>query len=427
MSQRILLLKFYYYGEVIDVAVFVRDGIVVKSKGFVNKDICNNNMCIDLRSYGIALPGFIDIHTHLRGLNLSYKEDEETGTMAAARGGFTAVIDMPNTIPRIDNIDALENKIRSLREKAYVDYGIYISPSDRISRMNLMLDVDGVIGVKIFPEDLKYIDIVLEILRRRNFDKLMIVHAEHPDYISECEAGLRWRCRSIDSELAALRILGELSRHGDRIHVTHVTNTAVLQYAKNMGFSIDTCPHYLYLSSEDERILGCIAKVNPPLREPSIRDELLRSIKMFDAISTDHAPHSIEEKSKSFDECPAGIPSLDIAGSLILNLIHMGFLSIDDVIKLTSLGPAKVIGIDRWGCIHEGCVASYTIVDLTSEIIVDPNKFYSKAKFSPYRGRRLRGVVKATVVRGYVVFRNDDLDEKPVPEPLTKFMVRKWV
>ncbi len=427
MSQRVLILKVYYYGEAIDVMIFIRDGIVVKSKGFVDKDLCNSNTCVDLRSYGTALPGFIDIHTHLRGLQLSYKEDEETGTMAAARGGFTAVIDMPNTIPKIDNIDALENKIRSLRERAYVDYGIYISPSDNISRTNLMLDAEGVIGIKIFPEDLKYINVVLDMLRHRNFDKLVIVHAEHPNYTKECEAGFRWRCRSIEGELAALRLLEECSRHGDRIHITHVTNVSVLQYAKNMGFSIDTCPHYLYLSSEDEKILGCIAKVNPPLREPSTRDEMLKSIKIIDAISTDHAPHSIEEKNKPFSECPAGIPSLDIAGSLILNLVNMGFLSIDDVIRLTSLGPAKIVGIDRWGCIYEGCIASYTIVDLSSEIIVDPSKFYSKAKFSPYSGRRLKGVVKATIVRGHIVFHDDDLDEKPVPQPLTKFMVKKWV
>ncbi|MEM2698920.1 MAG: dihydroorotase, partial [Ignisphaera sp.] len=409
----------------IELTLIIENGIVTKSVLGDRKDICRENRCMDLRRYGIAVPGFIDIHTHLRGLELEYKEDEKSGTMAATRGGYTAVIDMPNTIPKINNIDALKLKLHKLNLNSYVHYGVYILPSSNISELNNMLEYDGVIGVKLFPEDLEFLQIALNVIRRRSFDRIIIIHAEHPAGIDECEAGNRWRCRPIELELMCLNYIEKHIRKGDRIHVTHITNPLTFFYAKKLSLSTDTCPHYLYLSNVSEQRYGCLAKVNPPLRTESTRRILLNMIKYFDAISTDHAPHSVNEKLGSFKQCPSGIASIDIASSLVINLVHQGVLDLDDVVRLLSLGPASIIGIDqKWGCFREGCIANYTIIEPYREFTVRSLDSFSKAKCSPYEGMRVRGTVTATIIEGTLVHLNGEIVEKPNPKPITKFFGR---
>lgn len=410
----------------IELTLVVEEGFVVKRIVGEQSDVCREAMCIDLRQYGIALPGFIDMHTHLRGLELEYKEDEESGTMAAVRGGFTAVIDMPNTVPRINNVNTLRVKLSRLNLNSYAYYGVYISPSTNVSELNAMLNHEGVVGIKIFPEDLDYLQLSLDTLRRRGFDKIIVVHAEHPLGIDECSAGSRWRCRPIELELMYLNYLEKYLVRGDRVHVTHITNPLTLFYSKKLSLTTDTCPHYLYLSALSEHRYGCIAKVNPPLRAESTRRALLNLIKFFDAIATDHAPHSIYEKSNSFENCPSGIASIDIAPSLIVNLVHQNVLSIGDVVRLLSSGPASIIGLDyRWGCFEKGCIANYTIIDLHREFKVEPSNSFSKAKYSPFDGMKLKGAITATIVGGSVVHLNGEIVEKPHVKPLTRLMVNR--
>ncbi|MDW8086224.1 MAG: dihydroorotase, partial [Ignisphaera sp.] len=397
----ILIVKAFVDGRTTELTLVIEDGFVIRRIIGENRDMCREGKCIDLRHHGVTVPGFIDIHTHLRGLELEYKEDEESGTRAAARGGFTAVVDMPNTVPKINNINALKAKLNRLNLNSYVYYGIYISPLTDTDELNAMLSREGVIGIKIFPEDLKYLQIALNTLRRRGFDKIVVIHAEHPSGIDECSAGDRWRCRPIELELMCLNYLKRYLMKGDRVHITHITNPFTLFYSKKLSLTTDTCPHYLYLSAISERRYGCLAKVNPPLRAESTRRVLINLIRHFDAIATDHAPHSIHEKSDLFEKCPSGIASIDIVPSLVMNLIHRDVLSMSDVVRLLSLGPAGIIGLHgRWGCFEEGCIASYTVVDPYREFKVESSQSFSKAKYSPFEGMVLRGSVTATVVEG---------------------------
>ena len=150
---------------------------------------------------------------------------------------------------------------------------------------------------------------------------------------------------------------------------------------------------------------------------------LTNILKHFDAISTDHAPHSIDEKMELFDQCPAGIASIDIAPSLIINLIHRNILSLSDVVRLLSVGPAKIIGLNgKWGCFEEGCIASYTIIDPYKEFVVRSSDSFSKAKYSPYEGMRIRGAIVATIIEGMMVYLDGEIIEKPFAKPLTKFI-----
>jgi len=408
-----------------ELMLLIREGLVIKRYNYVDKKICREYECIDLRGEGLLVPGFIDLHVHLRGLENSYKEDEETGTKAAVHGGFTAVVDMPNTMPKIDNVFALRRKLNALKTMSYTDYGIYLSPpSDKDELLNMLIH-EGVVGVKIFPQDLHHIPKVAEAFKdlttKDNRRRIIIVHAENPLMLSECDAGRRYICRPIESELSVLNILKNYAEPWIYIHITHVTNLLTLTLAKNYGFTVDTCPHYLYLDSSNEKEMGCTAKVNPPLRSRSTRLMLLNFVNKFDAITSDHAPHSEEEKLKDFSTCPSGISSIDVMGSLMLNLIHKGVIDLVDVINLLSKGPARILGLRRWGCLYEGCLASYTVVDLDNELCVDPQKFSSKAKLTPYKTMRLRGSVKATVIRGCLVHKDNHIVEKPRAMPITAF------
>lgn len=423
MLERVIIVKAYDDGYVKDITLLIKNGIVIKRYNYVNKDLCREYGCIDLSNIGITLPGFIDMHAHLRGLELSYKEDEESGTKAAARGGFTAVIDMPNTIPRIDNCSTLQEKLYMLRSKSYIDYGVYVSPSDREMLEN-MLAMEGVIGVKIFPHDLSMLSNTIDVLKSINHKKVLIIHAENPSMTNDCEAGIRWLCRPIESEISVLNIINRFINNNTNIktHITHVTNVLTLSLSKKYMFTTDTCPHYLYLSSDHEKELKCVAKVNPPLRTNTTRDILVKMLKTIDAITSDHAPHNIDEKQKEFIECPPGIASIEIVVPLILGLTSRGIIDIDDVIRLLSKGPAKILGLSKWGCFYEGCIASYTVVNKETNLYIDSKEFFSKAKLSPYDGIMIKGAVKATIVRGAIIYLENMMNERISPLPITKFM-----
>ena len=406
-----------------EIMLFINNGFVVKRFNYVDKNICREYECVDVRELGLTLPGFIDIHVHLRGLNLAYKEDEESGTKAAARGGFTAVVDMPNTLPRIDRPEHLNLKLEALKTKSYTDFGVYVFPANS-EILEKMLSVEGVVGVKLFPEDIQNLPTVVETMAKKWNKKIVIIHAENEALLGDCEPGFRWSCRPIESEISALNTVYSLyvrSGVNVKVHITHVTNVLTLSLSKRYGFTADSCPHYLYLDANAEESLGCIAKVNPPLRQNSSKEMLVKMIKALDAISTDHAPHALEEKMVSFDKCPSGIASIDIAASLILNLVSKNVISLDDVVRLLSLGPAHIIGLKRWGCFYSGCLASYTVVDINEVFSVCSENFFSKARFSPYEGYTLRGAVKATIVRGHIVYREDEIQEKVTPMPITRF------
>ncbi len=396
------------------VSVLVEDGLV-RDIRYGHDKFPDADEYHDFSRY-IGLPGFIDIHTHMRGLDLSYKEDEETGTKAAARGGFTLIIDMPNTKPRIDNLEALRKKLDSFANRSYTDYGIWIALSRSSEELRKMISEPKVYGVKIYPEDYDQLysmrQYVLENVKR------VVVHAEDPSAINEeCDKGFRWRCRSIDSEIRAIEKIHRILGGGIRIHVTHVTNTLTAQVAKYLGYSTDTCPHYIYLDSSDEERLGCVAKVNPPLRPSLAKDLLLREVSykdgLIDIFSTDHAPHTVEEKSRDFRECPSGISSIEFAGPLLLNLVSKDMMSLDALVKKISFKPADFLGLDRYGCVDIDCVASYTIVDFDKEIIIRSSEMISRSRNTPYENMRVKGSIYATIVRGGVVYREGDFLERP--------------
>jgi len=376
----------YYKGELKE-ATLVANGERLEVHGPTFP--CECNTCLEMKGT-VAFPGMVDAHVHLRGLMLSYKEDPYTGSRAALRGGVVAVADMPNTLPKVNNIDVLQLKLKEFKEKCLVDCYMYAGvPSDINTARALSRYV---IGFKVYPEDYERVDVL------KWYDGLIVVHPEDPSYVKESpEPGERAFTRSPHAEPKAM----ERFRSFKKVHFTHVSTPEGALKAIEMGKSFDVTPHHLLLNNETEKRLGCIAKVNPPLRDEVRRSSLFEIFLERDVpLVTDHAPHAIWEKELSFYECPPGFPGLETALPLLITLFKRGVITLEKVVKSYSELPARLLGLEGYGKLEDGAFASYTIVDLNSRWRVEPWAFETKAKYSPFEGMELWGEVIGTVVKG---------------------------
>ena len=393
-----------------EVTIIIDEGIIVDVRGPSFNVEADRVLDYSLKEGVIALPGAIDIHVHLRGLNLSYKEDEYTGTRAAAKGGFTIVVDMPNTDPYINNRNSLLLKLEEFKRKAIVDYSLHVGiPQDDHSLNEIIKLRDNYVGFKVYPHDLNK-GILSEVFEEAKKNKLLItVHAEHPELIKENnKPGYRWLTRTIEAELYALEKIVELSRAtgNTRVHVTHVTNSYTLLLAKMYGFTTDTTMHYLLLNANTEKEKGALAKVNPPLRPEPMRLMLERDFRnmLIDVIASDHAPHSIDEKLEPFSKAPPGIVGLETTIPLLLLMHHQGWIDLVYLSKLVSETPAKILGLSNVGRIARGYIGNLTIIYINESFVIKPEEFESKAKYSPFEGIECKGKPIVTIVRGKIVY-----------------------
>ncbi len=366
---------------------------------------------LDLRGLGsIALPGVIDMHVHLRGLELSYKEDEASGTLAALSGCITAVVDMPNTKPPLKTVEALREKLESLRLNAYVDYSVYAGiPEDEITVSKLA--EHPIAGFKVYPEDLmvskRVFCSVLKILESKG--KLLIVHAEHPDMLTVDFGFDRGSYRGCVAETLAVdeikRLLIECGWK-PRVHITHASCPSTIVKAKSYGFTVDVTPHHLLFDESSFRHLTsrwCESKVNPPLRGVIERNLLWRLLLegYIDAIASDHAPHASYEKLWLHpSHCSPGFPGLeDWVGVLARIFESLGLLGM--FTELTSLNPSRILGLPQRS--FNKPQSTFIILGLDKEI--SPGCIYSKAKLSPYLGLP-RLTCLASIIRGEIAYLN---------------------
>lgn len=348
----------------------------------------------------VVLPGLVDMHVHLRGLGLSYKEDEVSGTRAAARGGITLVADMPNTVPRLDTREALLEKLARLRRDSVVEALVYAAVPRSPGRLDELLGVPGVAGVKVYPRDLEERwPAVEEALSRDGL--LVVIHPELP----EAERGdpedpwARGGLRGCHWEAAAVELVAG-SLGGARLHVTHASCPSTVESAKRHSASVDVTPHHLFM--EAPRRGDCLYRVNPPLRGLEERMGLLKLLLggVVDAIASDHAPHAPREKNGDPLACPPGIAWLEAWPHVLSCLVSAGALSWAEYARLASTGPAELLGAER--CLEPGCPASVTVLRPLWGRIGAPAE--SKAKRIPYFMWRSCTETLATIVRGRVVY-----------------------
>jgi len=363
----------------------------------------------------MILPGLIDIHVHFREPGMEYKEDFESGSKCAIASGVTVVGDMPNNIPRIDSLERFSEKAKLIHGKSYVDYFLYmeLAESEEIKKSLKLKNPPRAIKVYL-PDRRHHLLISGDRFPR---DMLYVFHAEHPDYLDEREVvDLEdlYKARPPEAELKGIEFAIRFAQQGYRVHITHVSigrGIERIMEAKRAGLKVtcDTTPHYLVFYLERVPRDSPIYKVLPPLRRKEERDKLLRALAMgyIDIIASDHAPHHVDEK-KDFKSAGFGIQSLQYLLPIMFSLCKKMHISFEKVLeKMTSM-PARVFGLKWRGRIRPGYFADLVVFDGRKKWVVDPEFCYSKSKISPYDGMLLRGEVRATFLRGHLVFEDGE-------------------
>jgi dihydroorotase len=388
----------------------------------------------------IVSPGFVDIHTHLRDPGQEYKETIETGTQAAARGGFTTVCCMPNTVPAIDTRATVEYVLRTAARSGLVR----VLPIGCVSRgregqeLAELADLADA-GCVAFSDDGSPVTDGTLLRHAMEFGSIsgvtVIDHCEdtaiadggvmHEGWVST-RLGLRGQSAAAE-ETAAARDIAVAAETGLPLHLAHISTRAsveLVRAAKERGLRItaEVTPHHLTLTHEavafgengtrDKHTLlyDTNTKVNPPLRSADDVEACIEGLRegVIDAIATDHAPHADYEKACEFDEAAFGISGLETAFGLCMTLVHSGAIELRTLIERLTAGPVRILGLDRsvpgLGSLAEGSPGDITLLDPDAEWTVEPARFESKGKNTPLAGRTLKGKVFATIYSGEVVW-----------------------
>jgi len=383
-----------------------------------------------------VLPGAIDVHVHFRDPGYPTKEDWSTGTAGAAFGGVTTVFDMPNTLPTTGNAEALADKHAIAAARAHVDYGLYgFLGEGTIDNVHEMID-GGVIGFKLYMGEtfgrlpspstgamLEAFEVVAETGKR------ISLHAETASIMARREARMRaaGRCDPLAHIAArpavvAIEAVGRAAVlaewTGARIHILHISSADELRPladAKARGVDItgETCPQYLFLSTDDYHRVGGVIRINPPVREPRNQAPLWSALEsgVIDMIATDHSPHTPEQKTRNdIWTVDCGFPGVETQMPLMLTEVSRGRASICDYVRWSAANPARHWGLyPRKGVIQPGADADLALVDLGRKMTIDDNALQSRSKISPWNGRSITGLPVHTMVRGRFVMRDREL------------------
>ncbi len=374
-----------------------------------------------------VLPGIIDTQVHFREPGSEWKEDLESGSRAAVMGGVTAVFEMPNTNPTTSDAAAIEDKLRRARDRMHCDHAFYVgATNNNAAHLTELERLPGVCGVKVFMgastgdllvADDAGVEAVLRAISRRaafhSEDEYRLIErrplAREGDWTSHPEVR--------DAEAAIMstkRLLGIARKLGKRIHVLHVTTAEeidILADNKDIA-SVEITPQHLTLTAPDayERIKG-YAQMNPPIREARHRDGLWRGIALgvADVIGSDHAPHTSEEKAKPYPASPSGMPGVQTLPAIMLTHVAEGRLTLEQFVDLTSAGAHRIFGIAGKGRLAVGFDADLTIVDLKARRTITHAQQATRVGWTPFDGFEAKGWPMATIIRGAVVMRDDEL------------------
>jgi dihydroorotase len=381
---------------------------------------------IDCRGLHV-LPGVIDTQVHFREPGATHKEDLESGSRSAVMGGVTGVFEMPNTNPPTTTAEALDDKVKRARARMHCDFAFYAGGTrENIKDLPELEKLPGCAGIKVFMgsstgsllvEDDGAVRDILTVIRRR-----AAFHSEDEYRLRERQ-GLRiegdprshpvWR-----DEIAALTCTQRLVRlaheTGKRIHVLHVSTAQEMEFLaghKDVA-SVETTPHHLTLVAPDcyER-LGTYAQMNPPVRDAAHRAGVWKGLTqgVVDVLGSDHAPHTREEKDKTYPASPSGMTGVQTLVPIMLDHVHAGRLSLQRFVDLTSAGPARLFGIAGKGRIAAGYDADLTIVDLRRRQTITDAWIASRPGWTPYNGVSVTGWPLGTFVRGRKVMWEGEL------------------
>ena len=372
------------------------------------------------------LPGVIDPHVHFRDPGNPEKEDFESGSRAAAAGGITSFLDMPNTSPNATNRLALEEKIAAASKKAVTHHGFFIgATTNNVSDLQSVQGMDGICGIKIFMgsstgnllvHEQKHLENIFA-----NTGGIIATHAEDEirlqsriaEYKHRTDIAAHAECRDIECALIATKRATALAKdHSHRLHIVHLTSGKEadwLSSKKGDLITTEVCTQHLTFDQDDVEKLGVRALMNPPIRYTEDKEKLWSRLKdgTIDCIVTDHAPHTLEAKSVGFPKAPAGMPGVETSLPRMLTHAKDGKCSISDIVKWMCAGPAKVYAIKNKGSLIEGFDGDLTLVDLENHRIIQDSDTWTRVGWTPYDGMELTGWPMYTIVDGNVVHKRD--------------------
>mgnify|MGYP001081864427 CR=1 FL=1 len=359
---------------------------------------CEADRTIDASGLMVA-PGLVDMHVHLRDPGLTYKEDILTGCAAAARGGVTSMACMANTSPAVD----CPQQVKYVLDRAKAANGVGVYPIAALSlglRGEEPTDAEALkaAGAVALSDDGSNVD-------NANLMRDVLIRAR--------QLWLEGR-PAIAEEIMVMRDAMLSEETGARVHICHVSTARsvdIIRKMKKKGVPItcETCPQYFTLTEDEVLRQGSMARVNPPLRTKADVHGIIAGLKdgTIDVIATDHAPHSAEEKARSLSRAPSGMIGLETSLALTLTqLYHTKKLDLPGVFRRLSTNPADILHLAR-GHMSLGAVADLVVFDPDEEWTIDPEQFASKARNTPFAGRRVKGKVKYTIARGEVIYQDE--------------------
>ena len=390
---------------------------------------------IDCRGLHI-LPGVIDTQVHFREPGLTHKEDLETGSRSAVMGGVTAVFEMPNTNPLTVTEETFAAKMKAAYHRMHCDFAFFIGGTrENVPDLPELERAPGCAGVKVFVgsstgallvEDDDSLRKIFKAIRRR-----ASFHAED-EYRLNDRRNLRiegdprshpvWRDETA-ALLATQRLVNLARETGKRIHVLHISTKEEIEYLRDHKdvASCEATPHHLTMAAPDcyER-LGTLAQMNPPVRDASHRAGIWKGIEqgIIDVLGSDHAPHTLEDKQKTYPASPSGMTGVQTLVPLMLDHVNADRLSLARLVDLTSAGPARLFNIAGKGRIAAGYDADFTVVDLKRTETITNKWVASRAGWTPYDGVEVTGWPVGTFVRGRRVMWQGELTTPSTGEPV---------
>ena len=382
------------------------------------------------------LPGVIDDHVHFRDPGLTHKADIHTESMAAAAGGVTSYMDMPNTNPQTTTLEALNNKFADAANKSVVNYSFYFGATNDNEGMIPFLDKKRVCGIKLFMgsstgnmlvdrlDSLKYIFSHSNMLIATHCEDQNIINNNISIYKNQSDEDLpieyhpliRDEQACYQSSSLAIKLAKET---GARLHIMHISTAKELELLEDKPLeekqiTAEACVSHLFFSDKDYAKFGTRIKCNPSIKTEKDRDALRQGLlnNLIDVIATDHAPHLLSEKQGGALKAVSGMPTLQFSLLSVMELVHQGYLTIEQLVQKMCHAPAILFQIEKRGFIRKGYKADLVILNPNKTWTINNDCILSKCKWSPMEGETFHSQVEKTFVNGSIVYSDGQVNEK---------------
>ncbi len=419
-------------GEIIDADVLINGERIEKIAGSISAE--DGVDVIDAQGRYV-IPGMIDDQVHFREPGLTDKGDIATESAAAAAGGITSFMDMPNVNPQTTTLEALADKYRMAENRCTVNYGFYLGGTNSNIEEIRKLKPGEACGIKVFMgastgdmlvDDPEVLELVFE-----HAPVIVVTHCEHSPTIWDNEAHAREKygedvpmsehpsIRSANACLMSSSLAVDLaSRHDALLHILHLTTAIEMglfseAHRSEKRITAEVCVHHLWFDESHYEEFGTRIKCNPAIKSKSDRAALIKALNegRLDIVATDHAPHTLVEKDQSYFKAPSGLPLVQHALPALFDLAAADEISLELLVDRTSHAPADIFGVRDRGYVREGWFADIVIVDPNKRFTVDKSNLLYKCGWSPFEGHEFSASIDTTIVNGKVVYRDGKLTD----------------